>query len=115
VKWLIDEMLPSAIADALNDKGHDSVSVSSLGIRGAPDSEVLQIAVTELRVLVTENFADLAALIETRQQRGQPCTPVAFLRKSTFASGLVLRTQAAKRLHQWSIDNPDPYIGLHWA
>lgn len=38
MKWLIDEMLSDSIADALNDRGHDAVSVASLGIRGTQDS-----------------------------------------------------------------------------
>ena len=93
MKWLIDEMLPASIADALNDKGHDAVSIASLGIRGTQDSEVLQIAVTEHRVLVTENFADFASLVEKRQQYNEECTPVVFLRKSVFPSGGALTCQ----------------------
>lgn len=114
MKWLIDEMLPDSIADALNDKGHDAVSVASLGIRGTQDSEVLQIAVTEHRVLVTENFADFASLIEKRQQDNEECTPVVFLRKSAFPSGGALTSRIAEHLDTWATDNPEPYEGLHW-
>ena len=114
MKWLIDEMLPASIADALNDKGHDAVSIASLGIRGTQDSEVLQIAVTEHRVLVTENFADFASLVEKRQQYNEECTPVVFLRKSAFPSGGALTSRLAQHLDTWAADNPDPYGGLHW-
>ena len=114
MKWLIDEMLPASIADALNDKGHDAVSIASLGIRGTQDSEVLQIAVTEHRVLVTENFADFASLVEKRQQYNEECTPVVFLRKSAFPSGGALTSRLAEHLDTWAADNPDPYGGLHW-
>lgn len=114
MKWLIDEMLPDSIAVVLNDKGHDAVSAASLGIRGAQDSEVLQIAVTEHRVLVTENFADFASLIEIRQQHNEECTPVVFVRKAAFPSGGALASRVAEHLDRWAADNPEPYAGLHW-
>lgn len=114
MRWLIDEMLPDSIADALNDKGHDAVSIASLGLRGAQDSEVLQIAVSDHRVLVTENFADFASLVEKRQQHDEECAPVVFLRKSAFPSGGALTSRVAEHLDRWAADNPDPYRGLHW-
>jgi len=110
----MDEMLPDSIARALNEKGHDAVSVTSIEMRGAQDSEVLQFAATEHRVLVTENFADFAALVEQRQRDNEPCTPVVFLRKSAFPSGGALASRVAKHLDTWATSNPDPYEGLHW-
>jgi hypothetical protein len=114
VKWIIDEMLPLATAQELRDKGHDAVAVAELAMRGATDGEVFDRAVGEQRIVVTENFADFAALVEQRQRSDEPCTPVAFVRKSSLPSRGALATHLAKRLDQWATANPEPYEGLHW-
>jgi len=114
VKWLIDEMFPHAVAEELRDKGHDAVAVLELEMQGAPDHEVFDRAVDEKRVVVTENFADFAALVEERQANDDPCTPVVFVRESSFPAGGALPAHLAERLNQWADANPDPYEGLHW-
>ncbi len=40
MKWLIDEMLPPAIADQLNGVGHDAVGVVAAGLAEADDAAV---------------------------------------------------------------------------
>ena len=114
MKWLIDEMLPQAVAEALRSKGHDAVAVFELEMQGAPDDEVFARAVQEKRVVVTENFADFAALVEGRQADDDSCTAVVFVRKSSFPAGGALPSRLAEHLDQWAEANPDPYEGLHW-
>jgi len=88
--------------------------VLELEMQGAPDHEVFDRAVDEKRVVVTENFADFAALVEERQANDDPCTPVVFVRESSFPAGGALPAHLAERLNQWADANPDPYEGLHW-
>jgi hypothetical protein len=114
VKWLVDEMFSPAVAEALREKGHDAVAVFELEMQGAPDDEVFDRAVKENRVVVTENFADFAALVEGRQADDDPCTAVVFVRKSSFPAGGALPAHLAEHLDQWAEANPDPYEGLHW-
>lgn len=110
MKWLIDEMFPPATAGELEQRGHDAVAVNDAGLAGAQDSEVFEFAVSEGRVIVTENFADYAALLEERLSRDETCVPVVFVRKSSLPSRGALPTH----LDAWAKDNPDPYHGLHW-
>lgn len=114
MNWLIDEMLPPATADELRDKGHDAVAVIDLGRQGATDAELFELAVSEQRIVVTENFADFAALVEAAQNRDAPCTPVVFVRKSSLPTGGALASHLATHLDVWAKRNPDPYQGLHW-
>jgi hypothetical protein len=114
MKWLIDEMFPHALAEELRAKGHDAVAVFELDRQGAPDHEVFDLAVTEQRIVVTENFADFAAIVEQRQSNNDACTPVVFVRKSSFPSGGALSARLAEHLDEWARNNPDPYQGLHW-
>lgn len=114
MKWLIDEMFPHAVAEALREKGHDAVAVLELDMQGSPDEEVFERAVNEERTIVTENFADFAALVEQRQNDDERCTLVVFVCKSSFPPGGALPAHLAERLHEWAEDNPDPYEGLHW-
>ncbi|MGI9118655.1 MAG: DUF5615 family PIN-like protein [Acidimicrobiales bacterium] len=114
MRWLIDEMLPSATASELNGLGHDASSVVDAGLAGAADDVVYATAVEQRRVVVTENFADFATLGEDRMARHEPGTAVVFVRKRDFPRGGGLATHLSRRLHQWATDNPDPYPGPHW-
>jgi predicted nuclease of predicted toxin-antitoxin system len=114
MRWLLDEMLPAATCRELDRRGHDAVSVYDAGLGGATDDDVFDFAVREERILVTENFADYALLVERRLTRSEPCVPVVFVRKSDLARRGGLATRLAKRLHDWAAASPDPYVGLHW-
>ncbi|MEI2621445.1 MAG: DUF5615 family PIN-like protein [Candidatus Nanopelagicales bacterium] len=60
---LLDEMLSPKIAEALRSAGVDVVSVSAEpNLRGLADSDVLDWAASEGRVLVTDNIKDFAVL-----------------------------------------------------
>jgi predicted nuclease of predicted toxin-antitoxin system len=115
MRWLLDEMLPRATCKKLQDLGHDALSVQDAGLGGAEDERVFDFAVRDARLIVTENFADYAILLERRLSRGEPCVPVVFIRKSSFPQRGTLATRLARRLHEWSEENADPYVGPHWA
>lgn len=114
MRWLIDEMFPLAVAEELRARGHDAVAVAERDLQGAADDVVFDLAVREGRVVVTENFADFAALVEGRQAGDEPCIPVVFARKSSLPVGGALAARLADRLATLAKANPDPYQGLHW-
>lgn len=64
MKFLIDESLSAHIAELLNAEGHDAVHVSSRGLLGAPDTDVMTTAAEEGRIVVSvdTDFGGLLAL-----------------------------------------------------
>jgi hypothetical protein len=114
VRWLLDEMLAKATATELEKLGHDAIAVVDAELAGADDPVVFEYAVAEQRIVVTENFADFAALLEKRQRAEEPCVPVVFVRKASFPFRGALPTHLAKHLHRWAEENPEPYTGFHW-
>jgi predicted nuclease of predicted toxin-antitoxin system len=114
VRWLIDEMLPPATAAELNHRGHDAIHVNDLGLAGQEDPAVFETAVTQGRIVVTENVADYATLLDQRLRNDEPAVPVVFVRKTDFPRRGALAGHLAERLHTWAASHPDPYLGAHW-
>jgi predicted nuclease of predicted toxin-antitoxin system len=107
-------MLPPAAADELERLGHDALSVLRIDMDTAEDSKVFERAVTDGRVIVTENFADFATLLAGRQNRSEPSVPVVFVRRDNFPRRGALASHLARKLHEWATANPEPYVGLYW-
>lgn len=61
VRLKVDENLPGAVADVLNRRGFDAVTVADQGWQGLPDSELWRRIQPEGRWLVTadKEFADV--------------------------------------------------------
>jgi predicted nuclease of predicted toxin-antitoxin system len=114
VRWLIDEMLPPSTATELVRLGHDAVAVHTAGLTETADAIVYAWAVEESRIVVTENFSDFARLVDDRRAAGTDRTAVVFVRKDDHPRRGGLATHLARRLHEWAVDNPDPYPGVHW-
>ena len=76
MKLLLDEHFSSEIARQLQRRGHDVVAAHGQPeLRGLPDADLLTLATSERRVLVTENIADFselhrAAIISNRTHFG---------------------------------------------
>jgi predicted nuclease of predicted toxin-antitoxin system len=62
VRLLLDEQFSHRIAEALRANGHDVRATGELGLNGAPDEELLVIALDQGRVLVTNNVADFVPI-----------------------------------------------------
>lgn len=114
MRWLFDEMLPPGAVEELNGRGHDASTVADLGLAGQPDPVIFDRAVAEGRVVVTENIADFAVLLEQRLRNDQPVVPVVFVRKADLPRRGALAHHLAVRLDRWAEANPDPYLGPHW-
>lgn len=107
-------MLPPATAEELNRRGHDASHVNDLGLAGESDPAVFEAAVTQSRIVVTENIADYATLLDQRLRNDEACVPVVFVRKTDLPRGGALAGHLAERLHTWAATHPDPYLGPHW-
>jgi hypothetical protein len=106
VKLLLDEMFPSDAARQLPESfGHDAVHVDDLGLRGADDQQVAEVARLEGRAVVTENVADYAA--------ERDLVLVCLLKRNLPAGGAQAGA-LAKLLDRWIRENPRPYVGQHW-
>jgi hypothetical protein len=114
VRWLVDEMFPPALAQELRKLGHDADDVRERDLARTLDSKIYSVAVEEERVVVTENFADFAALLTSSVAAGERGIPVACVRKGKFPRGAAMAAHVGERLHEWAVANPDPYPGLHW-
>lgn len=114
MRWLLDEMLPPLAAMHLRQRGHDALSVHEVELAGVNDIDVFVWALKERRIVVTENFADYAAIIDRRLSSDEPCVPVVFVRKSALPSGGGLAAHLAAHLDAWATAHPEPYPGAHW-
>jgi predicted nuclease of predicted toxin-antitoxin system len=115
VKWLLDAMLPPAAADELGRIGHDAISVLRIEMGEADDAKVFERAVADGRIIVTENFADFAALLADRQNQGQPSTPIVFVRRDNLPRRGSLAGHLARKLDEWARANPEPFVGVYWS
>ena len=61
MRFKLDENLPARAAELLDDAGHDTATVVSQKMVGAPDSEIAATVKRENRILVTldTDFADI--------------------------------------------------------
>jgi hypothetical protein len=65
-------MYSAALADQLNERGHDvSAVVGRPEWRALPDADVFAVAQAEHRAVVTENIADFTSIVDGADQRGE--------------------------------------------
>jgi len=64
VKFLADESCAGPVITALRGAGHDVLAICQL-VKGMPDDQVMERAVSERRVLITED-RDFGELVYTR-------------------------------------------------
>lgn len=66
MRFLVDENLPPRLATLLAESGHDAVHVRDLDARSAPDSEIVDLAAAEDRVIISADTDFGALLAEAR-------------------------------------------------
>ncbi len=114
MKFLLDEMYGERVAELLGRRDHDAVHVRSIGLGGAPDTDVLARAADEDRTLITENAADFLPLLDQRQSAGLPMTPVLVALTGGRGAAGALHERLADAIDRWAAANPDPYAHAHW-
>ena len=67
MKFLIDNALSPALADLLQQAGHDAIHVRSIGLQHADDDAIFDRAAVEGRILVTAD-ADFGTLLANLPQ-----------------------------------------------
>ena len=87
MRWLLDEMLPRAAVDALNERGHDAVSVVDIDLRTASDDSVYATAVEQARIVVTEDENDCERILKQAFATGDAVVPVDVVRKARLGRG----------------------------
>lgn len=114
MRWLIDEMFSASVAAELERRGHHARAVVS-DLRGLTDDQVLETAVADGRVLVTENVVDFVALLEQRHGAGEASAPVVFVRKQRLPRDPHrLSRVLADRLDRWAEAHPEPLATAYW-
>jgi predicted nuclease of predicted toxin-antitoxin system len=56
VKFLVDMPLSPTLAQWLQSQGHDAVHASVLGLDRAPDTDIIERAKNELRIVITADL-----------------------------------------------------------
>lgn len=112
MKLLLDEHYDYAIADELQKRGVDAVSVTKdrTDLVGQDDDTVLRAAWAERRVVVTNNVRDYAPLVDDFGLRGEAQYGVLFTDDDTFPRaeegiGLLIRS-----LEAFARDKPDGWL-----
>ena len=105
-----EELLEQALVHSFEQAGDERFG-AEVGSGGAV--EILAAAIDATRVIVTENIGDFARLLDGRALRGEPATPVVFVRRGR-ASGGTVAGRLARALDAWARTNPEPWVGPHW-
>lgn len=114
MRWLIDEMLPHEAAELLHNLNHDAVSVVKAGLGATDDGEVYAAAVSQGRVIVTEDAGGFIPLAKEDLDSLRPSVAIVLVRKDRLGRGGAMARNLADALHHWAQENPDPYHGPHW-
>ena len=63
MRFLVDECLRARVAELLSDAGHDAVHVGVVGLLGRPDTEIMEFALRDDRVVISADtdFGELLA------------------------------------------------------
>lgn len=107
-------MLPAEVAVELGERGHEARAAVQ-DLRALTDEQLLDVAVAEGRVLVTENVVDFVELLHDRLSRGGDGVPVVFVVKSALPRDQMRLSPAlAGRLVAWAEEHPEPFPTAYW-
>lgn len=56
MRFLVDMNLSPLTADYLKEQGYDAVHARDLGLKQAKDKELLKVAITQKRMIITQDF-----------------------------------------------------------
>jgi hypothetical protein len=85
IRALLDEMLTPAIADQLNQRGHDVTAVkTSPGLIALSDEDLLAEATSDQRLLITLNVRDFVLIDRNWKAAGRAHAGLVYVMTSTF-------------------------------
>jgi len=106
VKFLVDMMLSTRVAEELRNAGHDAVHVRDYGMQRASDEEILERAVNEQRTVISADL-DFGFLLATQPRRSPSVVLLRRLafHRAEFVAGLLLANlpQLVETLEQRSL------------
>ena len=70
MRFLLDECVPTYITVLLHDEGHDVLDPRDVGLRGADDRTLLEIAAREGRVIITRDLGFNLLFVRDLQPKG---------------------------------------------
>jgi len=85
IRYLLDENVPLAVADALRRRKIEVLTAGDAGLRGAPDTEYLELSFTGGRVLVTHD-SDFVRM----HRAGQPHAGIVYGEQGTRTIGQIV-------------------------
>jgi predicted nuclease of predicted toxin-antitoxin system len=113
LKFLLDEMYPPALAEALRTGGIEVSTVAERGMAGRSDPDVLSAAAENGYVLVTENVSDFARIAAERLTAGAHHRGVVIALSSRFSrrpSGIPNIAAAIRALADEELDDRLVYL-----
>ena len=84
MRFLLDEMYPPTLADALRKAGLEVATVAELGLAGRPDADVFAAGAEDGWVVVTESVSDFARIAAERLLAGRHHRGLVVARSSGF-------------------------------
>jgi predicted nuclease of predicted toxin-antitoxin system len=114
LRLLLDEHFSPEIARQLRSRGHDVVAARERALHGLADRELLALATTERRAIVTENIADFAELHRQAVLGSQPHAGLVFTSPRRFPRTRRSIGRLVRALDRLVTDGPPGLVGQTW-
>lgn len=115
LRLLLDEHFSPAIARQLRSRGNDVVAARErVELHGLDDRELLALATTERRAIVTENVADFAELHRQSVVRGDPHAGLVFTSPRRFPRTRRAIGRLVRGLDRLVAEGPNDLDGQTW-
>jgi predicted nuclease of predicted toxin-antitoxin system len=114
-RLLLDEHISPEIARQLRSRGHDVLAARERDdLHGLPDPDLLAVATTEHRALVTENVADFVELHRQAVIRGSSHAGIVFTSPRRFPRRKRAIGRIVRALDALLTDGPSNLAGQTW-
>ena len=113
MKVLLDEMYPPGLAAGLAAVGVEAITVAEMGLAGSGDDLVLETAIAEGYVVLTENVGDFARLAAEVSTAGRSHPGLLIALSSRFSrrpSGIPALVAAVESVAQEILDDRVVYL-----
>jgi hypothetical protein len=98
VRFLLDENVPLAAAAAMRERGFDTLHVVEAGLQGRTDHEVVEAAIADGRVVVTQDYRDFSVLADALHLGRRDFPGILFVSGSLVRQGPGALAAAVERL-----------------
>lgn len=109
LSFLCDEHVPYGVVDAIRELGCDVQHVVQVGLRSISDPDLLRVAQSQDRVLLTRNYRDFAPLVSDWVQRKESFPGVLFFSYSIGPNDIGAHIRALKAWLESDADVANTY------